>query len=173
MTETPYNISFIDFKNNIMESSGFSDALVRFMEREGIYGYEQEVESILRGNPINSVLTDIQKDFRNKEGIGVNRSDIMDMERESMLDKYLEIRGISGYTGAIIDLWGQYRKAGMTKTLKVNDKDLYHLKPSKNTLRIWCWDNKKLEGIPNLIPVEDIYGRENFGQVNPRDYVYM
>ena len=94
MMETPDNILFNDFKNAIMESSGFSDALVRFMEREGIYGYEQEVESIMRGNPINSVITDIQKEFRNKEGIDVGRSDIMDMDRESMLDKYLEIRGI-------------------------------------------------------------------------------
>ena len=156
-----------------MESEGFSDALVRFMEREGIYGYEQEVESVLRGNPLNSVITDIQKDFRDKDGIEVSRADIMDMEREPMLDKYLEIRGIKGYTGSIIDLWGQYRKAGMTKTIKVKDKDLYHLKPNENTLRIWCWDNKDLKGIPTLIPVEDIYGRENFGQVDPRDYVYL
>jgi hypothetical protein len=170
---TPDNILFIDFRNSIMESSGFSDALVRFMEREGIYGYEQEVESILRGNSINSVITDIQKYFRDKEGIEVSRADIMDMDRESMLDKYLEIRGIKGYTGSIIDLWGQYRKAGMTKTIKVKDKDLYHLKPNKDTLRIWCWDNKKLNGIPTLMPVEDIYGRENFGQVNPSDYEYL
>jgi len=170
---TPDNILFIDFRNSIMESSGFSDALVRFMEREGIYGYEQEVESILRGNSINSVITDIQKYFRDKEGIEVSRADIMDMDRESMLDRYLDIRGIKGYTGSIIDLWGQYRKAGMTKTIKAKDKDLYHLKPSKDTLRIWCWDNKKLEGIPTLITVEDIYGRENFGQVNPSDYVYV
>jgi|APGre2960657404_1045060.scaffolds.fasta_scaffold04089_8 hypothetical protein len=170
---TPDNILFIDFRNSIMESSGFSDALVRFMEREGIYGYEQEVESILRGNSINSVITDIQKYFRDKEGIEVSRADIMDMDRESMLDRYLEIRGIKGYTGSIIDLWGQYRKAGMTKTIKAKDKDLYHLKPSKDTLRIWCWDNKRLEGIPTLITVEDIYGRENFGQVNPSDYVYV
>jgi hypothetical protein len=169
----PDNILFIDFKNSIMESSGFSDALIRFMEREGIYGYEQEVESILRGNSINSVITDIQKYFRDKEGIEVSRADIMDMDRESMLDRYLEIRGIKGYTGSIIDLWGQYRKAGMTKTIKAKDKDLYHLKPSKDTLRIWCWDNKKLEGIPTLITVEDIYGRENFGQVNPSDYLYV
>ena len=173
MMKTPDNILFIDFKNSIMESSGFSDALVRFMEREGIYGYEQEVESILRGNSINSVITDIQKYFRDKEGIEVSRADIMDMDRESMLDRYLEIRGIKGYTGSIIDLWGQYRKAGMTKTIKAKDKDLYHLKPSKDTLRIWCWDNKKLEGIPTLITVEDIYGRENFGQVNPSDYLYV
>ena len=173
MMKTPDNILFIDFKNSIMESSGFSDALVRFMEREGIYGYEQEVESILRGNSINSVITDIQKYFRDKEGIEVSRADIMDMDRESMLDKYLEIRGIKGYTGSIIDLWGQYRKAGMTKTIEVIDKDLYHLKPNKETLRIWCWDNKKLEGIPTLITVEDIYGRENFGQVNPSDYMYV
>lgn len=173
MMKTPDNILFIDFRNSIMESSGFSDALVRFMEREGIYGYEQEVESILRGNSINSVITDIQKYFRDKEGIEVSRADIMDMDRESMLDKYLEIRGIKGYTGSIIDLWGQYRKAGMTKTIEVKDKDLYHLKPSKDTLRIWCWDNKKLEGIPTLITVEDIYGRENFGQVNPSDYMYV
>ena len=170
---TPDNILFIDFRNSIMESSGFSDALVRFMEREGIYGYEQEVESILRGNSINSVITDIQKYFRDKEGIEVSRADIMDMDRESMLDRYLDIRGIKGYTGSIIDLWGQYRKAGMTKTIKAKDKDLYHLKPSKDTLRIWCWDNKRLEGIPTLITVEDIYGRENFGQVNPSDYVYV
>lgn len=170
---TPDNILFIDFRNSIMESSGFSDALVRFMEREGIYGYEQEVESILRGNSINSVITDIQKYFRDKEGIEVSRADIMDMDRESMLDRYLEIRGIKGYTGSIIDLWGQYRKAGMTKTIKVKDKDLYHLKPNKDTLRIWCWDNKKLNGIPTLMPVEDIYGRENFGQVNPSDYEYL
>jgi hypothetical protein len=173
MMKTPDNILFIDFKNSIMESSGFSDALVRFMEREGIYGYEQEVESILRGNSINSVITDIQKYFRDKEGIEVSRADIMDMDRESMLDRYLEIRGIKGYTGSIIDLWGQYRKAGMTKTIKAKDKDLYHLKPSKDTLRIWCWDNKRLEGIPTLITVEDIYGRENFGQVNPSDYLYV
>ena len=173
MMKTPDNILFIDFKNSIMESSGFSDALVRFMEREGIYGYEQEVESILRGNSINSVITDIQKYFRDKEGIEVSRADIMDMNRESMLDKYLEIRGIKGYTGSIIDLWGQYRKAGMTKAIEVKDKDLYHLKPNKETLRIWCWDNKKLEGIPTLITVEDIYGRENFGQVNPSDYMYV
>ena len=173
MMKTPDNILFIDFKNSIMESSGFSDALVRFMEREGIYGYEQEVESILRGNSINSVITDIQKYFRDKEGIEVSRADIMDMDRESMLDKYLEIRGIKGYTGSIIDLWGQYRKAGMTKTIKVKDKALYHLKPNKDTLRIWCWDNKKLNGIPTLMPVEDIYGRENFGQVNPSDYEYL
>ena len=173
MMKTPDNILFIDFKNSIMESSGFSDALVRFMEREGIYGYEQEVESILRGNSINSVITDIQKYFRDKEGIEVSRADIMDMDRESMLDKYLEIRGIKGYTGSIIDLWGQYRKAGMTKAIEVKDKDLYHLKPNKETLRIWCWDNKKLEGIPTLITVEDIYGRENFGQVNPSDYMYV
>ena len=167
------NISFFDFKNDLMESEGFSDALVRFMEREGIYGYEQEVESILRGNPLNSVITDIQKYFRDKEGIEVSRADIMDMDRESMLDKYLEIRGIKGYTGSILDLWGQYRKAGMTKTIKVKDKDLYHLKPSKDTLRIWCWDNEELKGIPNLTPVEDLYGRENFGQVDPRDYTYL
>ena len=173
MMKTPDNILFIDFRNSIMESSGFSDALVRFMEREGIYGYEQEVESILRGNSINSVITDIQKYFRDKEGIEVSRADIMDMDRESMLDKYLEIRGIKGYTGSIIDLWGQYRKAGMTKAIEVKDKDLYHLKPNKETLRIWCWDNKKLEGIPTLITVEDIYGRENFGQVNPSDYMYV
>jgi hypothetical protein len=167
------NISFFNFKSSLMESEGFSDALVRFMEREGIYGYEQEVESVLRGNPLNSVITDIQKDFRDKEGIEVSRADIMDMEREPMLDKYLEIRGIKGYTGSIIDLWGQYRKAGMTKTIKVKDKDLYHLKPNENTLRIWCWDNKDLKGIPTLTPVEDLYGRENFGQVDPRDYVYL
>jgi hypothetical protein len=167
------NISFLNFKSSLMESEGFSDALVRFMEREGIYGYEQEVESILRGNPLNSVITDIQKDFRDKEGIEVSRADIMDMEREPMLDKYLEIRGIKGYTGSIIDLWGQYRKAGMTKTIKVKDKDLYHLKPNDNTLRIWCWDNKDLKGIPTLIPVEDLYGRENFGQVDPRSYTYL
>jgi hypothetical protein len=167
------NISFLNFKSSLMESEGFSDALVRFMEREGIYGYEQEVESILRGNPLNSVITDIQKDFRDKEGIEVSRADIMDMDREPMLDKYLEIRGIKGYTGSIIDLWGQYRKAGMTKTIKVKDKDLYHLKPNDNTLRIWCWDNKDLKGIPTLIPVEDLYGRENFGQVDPGDYVYQ
>lgn len=167
------NISFFDFKNGLMESEGFSDALVRFMEREGIYGYEQEVESVLRGNPLNSVITDIQKYFRDKEGIEVSRVDIMDMDRESMLDKYLEIRGIKGYTGSILDLWGQYRKAGMTKTIKVKDKDLYHLKPSKDTLRIWCWDNKELKGIPTLTPVEDLYGRENFGQVDPRDYTYL
>jgi hypothetical protein len=167
------NILFIDFKSGLMESEGFSDALVRFMEREGIYGYEQEVESILRGNPLNSVITDIQKDFRDKEGIEVDRSDIIDMDRESMLDKYLEIRGIKGYTGSILDLWGQYRKEGMTKTIKVKDKDLYHLKPSKDTLRIWCWNNKDLKGIPVLTPVEDLYGRENFGQVDPRDYVYL
>ena len=173
MMVNPNNILFVDFKSGLNESEGFSDALVRFMEREGIYGYEQEVESILRGNPINSVLTDIQKHFRDKEGIDVSRSDIMDMERESMMDKYLEIRGIRGYTGSIIDLWGQYRKAGMTKTIKAKDKDLYHLKPSKDTLRIWCWDNEKLEGIPTLIPVEDIYSRENFGQVDPRDYTYL
>ena len=173
MMGTPDNILFNDFKNAIMESSGFSDALIRFMEREGIYGYEQEVESILRGNSINSVITDIQKYFRDKEGIEVSRADIMDMDRESMLDRYLEIRGIKGYTGSIIDLWGQYRKAGMTKTIKVKDKDLYHLKPNKDTLRIWCWDNKKLNGIPTLMPVEDIYGRENFGQVNPSDYEYL
>ena len=157
MMVNPINILFIDFKSGLNESEGFSEALVRFMEREGIYGYEQEVESILRGNPINSVLTDIQKHFRDKEGIDVSRPDIMDMDRESMLDKYLEIRGIKGYTGSILDLWGQYRKAGMTKTIKVKNKDLYHLKPSKDTLRIWCWDNKKLDGIPTLIPVEDIY----------------
>ena len=173
MMINPNNILFIDFKSGLNESDGFSDALVRFMEREGIYGYEQEVESILRGNSINSVLTDIQKHFRDKEGIDVSRSDIIDMDRESMLDKYLEIRGIKGYTGSILDLWGQYRKAGMTKTIKVKNKDLYHLKPSKDTLRIWCWDNKKLDGIPTLIPVDDIYSRENFGQVNPSDYVYM
>jgi hypothetical protein len=167
------NISFLNFKSSLMESEGFSDALVRFMEREGIYGYEQEVESILRGNPLNSVITDIQKDFRDKEGIEVSRADIMDMDREPMLDKYLEIRGIKGYTGSIIDLWGQYRKAGMTKTIKVKDKDLYHLKPNDNTLRIWCWDNKDLKGIPTLIPVEDLYGRENFGQVDPRSYTYL
>jgi len=167
------NISFLNFKSSLMESEGFSDALVRFMEREGIYGYEQEVESILRGNPLNSVITDIQKDFRDKEGIEVSRADIMDMDREPMLDKYLEIRGIKGYTGSIIDLWGQYRKAGMTKTIKVKDKDLYHLKPNENTLRIWCWDNKYLKGIPTLTQVEDLYGRENFGQVDPGDYIYL
>jgi hypothetical protein len=61
----------------------------------------------------------------------------------------------------------------MTKTIKVKDKDLYHLKPNENTLRIWCWDNKDLKGIPTLTPVEDLYGRENFGQVDPGDYVYQ
>jgi len=169
----PDKLMFLDFRSSLMESTGFSDALVRFMEREGIYGYEQEVESILRGKPLNSVITDIQKEFRDKEGIEIDRPDIMDMDRESMLDKYLEIRGIKGYTGSILDLWGQYRKEGMTKTLKVKDKDLYHLKPSSDTLRIWCWDNKDLNGIPALVPVEDLYGREKFGQVDPRDYVYL
>jgi len=167
------NILFLDFRSHIKESEGFSDALVRFMEREGIYGYEQEVESILRGKPLNSVIIDIQKDFRDDEGIEVDRADILDMDRESMLDKYLQIRGIKGYTGSILDLWGQYRKEGMTKTIKVKDKDLYHLKPSSDTLRIWCWDNKDLDGIPTLIPVEDLYGRENFGKVNPASYIYM
>jgi hypothetical protein len=167
------DLAFLNFRNFMNESEGFLKALTRFMEREGIYGYEAEVKSILSGEPMKSVIEEIIEDFREKEGITVEDLDVTSMKRDKLLGRYLEMRGIEGYTGSILDLWGQYRKKGSTKKIKAKDSGLYHLKPSRDTLRIWCWENPDLKGVPELIPVKDLYGVDSFGQVDPRKYRYL
>ena len=57
--------------------------------------------------------------------------------------------------------------------IKVKDKPLYHLKPSKDTLRIWCWDSPELEGVPKLASVSDLYDVDRFSQTNPAAYEYI
>lgn len=169
--------SFSDFKRMILESDGpdgsFIEALTEFLEREGIYGFEQEITSILMGTPSKDALNDIEKSFFDAEGIDVRKADVLEMNRKSLLERYLELKGVNGYTEAILDLWGQYRKEGNEKVIKVKDKPLYHLKPSNDTLRIWCWDTPELEGVPKLISVSDLYGVDRFSQTNPAAYEYI
>ena len=109
----------------------------------------------------------------NKEGIDVRKSDVIQMNRKSMLERFLNIKGINGYTEAILDMWGQYRKEGKEKVIKVKDKEIYHLKPSEDTVRLWCWNNSELKGIPTLISVKDLYNVIEFGKSNPADYKYI
>lgn len=167
--------TFLAFRERMYEgnNSSFIEALTEFLEREGIYGFEQEITSILMGNPSKDALNDIEKSFYDEEGIDVRKADVIEMNRKSMLERFLELKGIKGYTEAILDLWGQYRKEGKEKVIKVNDKTLYHLKPSEDTIRIWCWDNPELSGVPKLISVEDLYGVERFSQANPASYKYI
>lgn len=167
--------TFLDFREKMYEedNSSFIEALTEFLEREGIYGFEQEITSILMGTPSKDALNDIEKSFYDEEGIDVRKADVIEMNRKSLLERFLELKGIKGYTEAILDLWGQYRKEGKQKVIKVNDKQLYHLKPSEDTIRIWCWDNPELSGVPKLISVEDIYGVERFSQTNPASYKYI
>jgi len=175
MEQSEQMSSFLDFRDRMYEKkdSTFIEALIEFLEREGIYGFEQEITSILMGNPSKDALSDLEKSFYDEEGIDVRKADVLEMNRKSMLERFLELKGVNGYTEAILDLWGQYRKDGKEKVIKVNDKPIYHLKPSEDTIRLWCWDNPELSGVPRLISVDDIYGAERFSQTNPAAYKYI
>jgi hypothetical protein len=166
--------TFLDFLNEIHEKKDtFLDDLSQFLEREGIYGFEHEINNILMGNPSKDTLTDLEKSFYKDDGIDVSKSEVLEMNRKNMLERFLNLKGITGYTEAILNLWGQHRKEGKDKVIKINDKPIYHLKPSEDTIRIWTWDNQELNGVPKLISVDDLYGVERFGLTNPASYRYI
>ena len=169
------DFSFYNFRG-VFESSkehlDFLQDLSEFLEREKIYGYEQDILSILKGEPSTEVMNDLRKSFARYDGIKPNDSDIQMMDRKMMLERFLDYKGIKSYTEPILDLWGQYRKEGKSKIIEIKGKELFHLKPSKDTLRIWTWDNPKLSGVPVLKTVKFLYGVDNFFQVNPSSYRY-
>jgi hypothetical protein len=169
------DFSFYNFRG-VFESSkehlDFLQDLSEFLEREKIYGYEQDILSILKGEPSTEVMNDLRKSFARYDGIKPNDSDIQMMDRKMMLERFLDYKGIKSYTEPILDLWGQYRKEGKSKIIEIKGKELFHLKPSKDTLRIWTWDNPKLSGVPVLKTVKSLYGVDNFFQVNPSSYRY-
>ena len=169
------SFDFYGFRDSLYENreKSFLDNLKEFLEREGIYGFEQDINNILMGTPSREILNDLEKSFYNKEGIDVRKADVIQMNRKSMLERFLNIKGINGYTEAILDMWGQYRKEGKEKVIKVKDKEIYHLKPSEDTVRLWCWNNPELKGIPTLISVKDLYNVIEFGKSNPADYRYI
>jgi hypothetical protein len=169
------DFSFYNFRG-ILESNeeylDFLQDLSEFLEREKIYGYEKDILSILKGEPSIEVMSDLKKSFSRYDGIKPDDSDIQMMDRKMMLERFLDYKGIRGYTESILDLWGQYRKEGKSKVIEIKGKNLFHLKPSKDTLRIWTWDNPKLSGVPSLKTVSSLYGVKNFFQVNPGNYKY-
>ena len=165
---------FLDFRNRIYEKKEtFIEDLTEFLEREGIYGFEQDITNILMGTPSKDTLAELEKSFYKEEGIDVSKSEVLEMNRRNMLERFLELKGINGYTEAILNLWGQHRKEGKEKIIMVNDKPIYHLKPSEDTIRIWTWDNPELSGVPKLVSVDDLYGVERFGLTNPASYKYI
>lgn len=170
------NFSFYNFKR-ILESeneySGFLQDISEFLEREKIYGYEKDILSILKGDPSPEVMQDLKKSFSRYDGIKPDNSDIQMMDRKMMLDRFLEYKGIRSYAEPILNLWGQYRKEGKNKVIELRGKNVFHLKPSKDTLRIWTWDNPDLSGVPSLKTVKSLYGVDNFFQVNPAAYKYV
>ena len=132
------SFNFYEFRDSLYENreKSFLENLKEFLERESIYGFEQDINNILMGTPSREILNDLEKSFYNKEGIDVRKSDVIQMNRKSMLERFLNIKGINGYTEAILDMWGQYRKEGKEKVIKVKDKEIYHLKPSEDTVRL-------------------------------------
>jgi len=169
------DFSFYNFRS-VLESDeehlDFLQDLSEFLEREKIYGYEQDILSILKGEPSTEVMNDLRKSFARYDGIKPNDSDIQMMDRKMMLERFLDYKGIKSYTEPILDLWGQYRKEGKSKVIEIKGKELFHLKPSKDTLRIWTWDNPELSGVPVLKTVKSLYGADKFFQVNPSSYRY-
>jgi len=169
------DFSFYNFRS-LFESEeeylDFLQDLSEFLEREKIYGYEKDILSILKGDPNIEVMNDIKNSFSRYDGIKPENSDIEMMDRKMMLERFLDYKGIKGYTEAILDLWGQYRKEGKTKVIEIKGKEIFHLKPSKDTLRIWTWDNPDLSGVPSLKTVKSLYGMDKFFQVNPASYRY-
>jgi len=131
--------------------------LDEFLRREKIIGFTENILSIIIQKPTVDVISDIKESFRDKDGIDLDTADIMSMEVKDMLEKYLEWQGIPGYTEPIISL------AAKTSFVK-KDRDLlvwmnkYYYRPEKGATSIWVWDNPELEGIPELIEVEKIYG---------------
>ena len=169
------DFSFYNFRSLLESEKGdldFLEDLSEFLEREKIYGYEKDILSILKGEPSSEVMNDLKKSFSRYDGISPENSDIEMMDRKMMLERFLDYKGIKGYTEAILNLWGQYRKEGKSKVIEVKNMDIFHLKPSKDTLRIWTWDNPKLSGVPSLKTVKSIYGVNSFFQVNPASYRY-
>ncbi len=169
------DFSFNNFRSLLESEEEFVDFLQdlsEFLEREKIYGYEKDILSILKGDPNLEVMSDLKKSFSRYDGIKPEDSDILMMDRKMMMERFLDYKGITGYTEAILDLWGQYRKDGKSKVIEIKDKGIFHLKPSKDTLRIWTWDNPKLAGVPSLKTVKSLYGVDNFFQVNPATYRY-
>lgn len=170
------DFSFNTFRSLLESGEEFLDFLQdlsEFLEREKIYGYEKDILSILKGEPNLEVMSDLKKSFSRYDGIKPDDSDIMMMDRKMMLERFLDYKGISGYSESILNLWGQYKKVGKSKIIEIKDKELFHLKPSKDTLKIWTWDNPKLSGVPELKTVKSLYGVDNFFQVNPSSYRYL
>lgn len=168
------SFSFYKFREILESSKEYADFLqdlYKFLEREKIYGYEQDILSILKGEPSLEVMSDLKKSFYRYDGIKPKDLDIQMMDRKMMLDRFLNYKGIKGYSESILDLWGQHHKEGKNKIIEIKGKELYHLKPSKDTLRIWTWNTPNLSGVPTLKTVKSLYGVKNFFQVNPGDYM--
>ena len=88
MEQSEQMSSFLDFRDRMYEKkdSTFIEALIEFLEREGIYGFEQEITSILMGNPSKDALSDLEKSFYDEDGIDVRKADVLEMNRKSMLE---------------------------------------------------------------------------------------
>lgn len=61
------SFDFYGFRDSLYENreKSFLENLKEFLEREGIYGFEQDINNILMGTPSREILNDLEKSFYN------------------------------------------------------------------------------------------------------------
>lgn len=135
--------------------------LLRFLQREKIIGYDEEIISILNSKPNEEVISDLKDSFIERDNIKLNKTEIKTMGVYNMLDRYLQWNGIYGYTESIISVSknNPYILNNENRSI-VKWKDKYYYRPNEGDNIVWVWDNEELEGLPIMIKISEIYGRD-------------
>ena len=128
-----------------------------FLRREKIIGFTKNIMSILVQKPTDEVISDIKEAFEDTDGINLDTDDILSMEVKDMLEKYLSWHGIESYTEPVISLASKSTKNDEDREILVW-MNKYYYRPERGAKSVWTWDNPELNGIPELVEIEKIYG---------------
>ena len=154
--------SFIEHINESKKTS-LRRELDSFLRREKIFGYTEDILSIIKGEPTDNVISDIAESFKDEEKIKISEADILSMDMHSMLERFLDWNGIKGYSEAILDLSGKKRaEIYGERDLLVWRKKYYYYRPKEGDSVIWAWDNPETTGVPKLFPVSKIYNTPTY-----------
>lgn len=151
----------ITFNEHLMEGKKLDPLereLYEFLKREKIIGFNIDILSILHTEPTENVIKDIKDYFKEEENINISTREIKTMDLKTMLERYLEWNGISGYSEALINITGKSRsEIYKDRELLVWRNKYYYYRPEDGSSTIWAWDNPETEGIPKLIKTQEIY----------------
>lgn len=153
-------ITYLDFLNEEEDTDkNFKRQIIRalrnFLAGENIRGFSSDISSIILGDPSKEVIIDVI-DLYQKDGIVIEKKDIIGMDPSDLLNKYLEKNKMSEYLNSILYISGEVKKENHSGDDPEKKEDLYYLDPSESDKIVWAWDNEKLDGTPRILLADNL-----------------